>query len=455
MLLLSIMRSKLPILIALSCGLFVTLLLGYSTGPDVGLSGVPGESTCSSCHSGGSGSGSVKITFPGSQTYTPGVAQHLIVTVADSAQRRWGFQLTARMSTSTTTSGGTFTPASDGYTQLVCTTSAFRTEAFGNGCNSAYPLQYIEHTSAGTRLGQTGSAQFSFTWTPPANATGSIVLYVAGNAANGDGNTGGDHIYTAKYTMTATQSAPPINTPTISANGIVNAAGFQQIIESGSWVAISGTNLSSTTRSWGASDFVNGAFPTSLDGVSVKINGNPAFVEYISPTQINVQAPTDGSTGPVSVQVTNSVGTSNSGSANLQTASPAFFEWNGKYAATTRPDYSYVGPPGLFGSSVTTTPAKPGDTVILWGTGFGPTNPAVPAGQNSPSDTLAVPTSSISVVIGNIGANVLGAALSPGIAGVYQIVIQVPLNAPDGDLPIVAVVAGLQSPANIYLTVQQ
>jgi uncharacterized protein (TIGR03437 family) len=93
--------------------------------------------------------------------------------------------------------------------------------------------------------------------------------------------------------------------------------------------------------------------------------------------------------------------------------------------------------------------------VILWGTGFGPTNPAVPAGQNSPSDTLAVPTSSISVVIGNIGANVLGAALSPGIAGVYQIVIQVPLNAPDGDLPIVAVVAGLQSPANIYLTVQQ
>jgi uncharacterized protein (TIGR03437 family) len=336
---------------------------------------------------------------------------------------------------------------------LVCTTSAFRTEAFGSGCSntSAYPLQYIEHTSAGTRLGQTGSAQFSFTWTPPANATGNIVLYVAGNAANGDGNTTGDHIYTAKYTMTAAQ---PSNTPSISTNGVVNAAGFQQIIESGSWVAISGTNLSSTTRSWSASDFVNGTFPTSLDGVSVKINGNPAFVEYVSPTQINVQAPTDSSTGPVSVQVTNSLGTSNSASANLQTASPAFFEWNGKYAAATRPDYSYVGPPNLFGSGAATTPAKPGDTVILWGTGFGPTNPPVPAGQNSPSDTLAVPTSQISVSMGNIGVNVLGAALSPGIAGVYQIVIQVPLNAPDGDLPIVAVVAGLQSPSNIYLTVQ-
>jgi uncharacterized protein (TIGR03437 family) len=452
MLLPLIMRPNRQFFIALACGSFVTLLFGYSTGPDVGVSGVPGESTCSACHTGGSGSGSVKITFPGAQTYSPGVPQHLIVTVADPAQRRWGFQLTARMANSTVTSGGTLTPA-DGNTQIACTTSAFRTELFGGGCSntSAYPLQYIEHTSAGTRLGQTGSAQFSFTWTPPANATGSIILYVAGNAANGDGNTGGDHIYTAKYTMTAAAT----NTPAISSNGVVNAAGFQSIVEPGSWVAISGTNLASTTRSWAASDFLNGAFPTSLDGVSVKINGKPAFVEFVSPTQVNVQAPTDASTGPVSVQVTNSLGTSNSGSANLQAASPAFFEWSGKYAAATRPDFSYVGPANLFGSSAATTPAKPGDTIILWGTGFGPTNPSVPAGQNSPSDTLAVPTSAISVVIGNISANVVGAALSPGIAGVYQIVIQVPLNAPDGDLPIVAMVAGLQSPSNVYLTVQQ
>jgi uncharacterized protein (TIGR03437 family) len=440
--------------VASFCGIFVSLLLGYSTGPDAGLSGVPGENTCSACHTGGSGSGSVKVTFPGAQNYTPGVAQHLVVTVADPAQRRWGFQLTARMSSSTATSGGVFTPA-DGNTQLVCTTSAFRTEQFGSTCNnsSAYPLQYIEHTSAGTHPGQTGSAQYSFTWTPPPNATGSIILYVAGNAANNDGTPSGDHIYTTKYTVTA---AAPVNTnaPVVSANGVVNAAGFQQIIESGSWVAISGTNLSSTTRAWGSSDFVNGAFPTSLDGVSVKINGKAAFVEYVSPTQINVQAPTDSSTGPVSVQVTNSQGTSNLGTANLQTTSPAFFEWGGKYAATTNADYSYVGPPNLFGATVTTAPAKPGDTVILWGTGFGPTNAAVPAGQNSP-DTLAVPTSQISVSIGNIGANVLGSALSPGLAGVYQIVIQIPLNVPSGDLPIVAVVGGLQSPANIFLTIQQ
>ena len=434
--------------------LLPTIIYAYSTGPDAGYSGVPGESTCASCHSGGKGSGSVSVAFPGGLTYTAGVAQHLVVTVADPAQRRWGFQLTARQSSSSATQGGQFTIGSDGYTQLVCTSSAFRNELFGNGCTNSntYPLQYIEHTSAGTRLGQTGSAQFSFNWTPPATSTGNITIYVAGNAANGDGNTSGDHIYTASYTLTA--AAAP-NLPAISKNGIVNAAGFQPSISAGSWVAITGTNLSSTTRAWGPADFNNGAFPTSLDGVSVTINGHPAFVEYISPTQINVQAPTDSSTGSVPVQVTNGNGTSQAATVTLQTASPAFFPWGGKYAAATQLDYSYVGPPGLFGSAVTTTPAKPGDTLILWGTGFGPTNPAVPAGQNTLASTLAVPVNQITVLVDNIQAPVLGAALTPGNAGVYQIAIQVPANAPNGDLPITAQVAGVLSPFNIYLTVQQ
>jgi uncharacterized protein (TIGR03437 family) len=435
--------------------LIPVMLLAYVTGPDAGVSGVPGESNCASCHSGGKGTGSISVTFPGGLTYTPGLAQNLVVTVADSAQRRWGFQLTARMSSSATTQGGQFAPGSDGYTQLVCTSSQFRTEVFGSGCanSSTYPLQYIEHTSAGTRLGQTGSAQFSFTWTPPAGATGSISIYVAGNAANGDGNTGGDHIYTASYTLTP---AAPSNVPTIAKNGIVNAAGFQANIESGSWVAITGTNLSSTTRQWGASDFAaDGSFPTSLDGVNVSINGKPAFVEYISPTQINVQAPTDSMTGSVPVQVTNSLGTSAIATVTLQAASPAFFPWGGKYAAATRVDYSYVGPAALFGSAVTTTPAKPGDILILWGTGFGATNPTVPAGQNTPGTTLATPTNNITVLVNNTSAQILGAALTPGNAGVYQIAVQLPANLPNGDLPIVAYVSGIASPSGMYLTVQQ
>src|ERR1700693_940195 len=89
------------------------LLFAYSEGPDAGVAGVPGEATCTSCHSGASGSGNVAVTFPGGLTYTPGVAQHLVVTVTDSAQRRWGFQLTARQANNTKVQAGTLTPGSD------------------------------------------------------------------------------------------------------------------------------------------------------------------------------------------------------------------------------------------------------------------------------------------------------------------------------------------------------
>ena len=89
--------------------------------------------------------------------------------------------------------------------------------------------------------------------------------------------------------------------PTITS--VVNGASFLPGIESGSWVTIKGTNLSNTNpgRIWTSSEIVNGNLPTSLDNTSVSIDGNPAFVYYISPTQLNVQAPNDSTTGTVKV----------------------------------------------------------------------------------------------------------------------------------------------------------
>ena len=433
--------------------LFVLLpaaLFGYGSGPDYGYAGVPGESNCASCHGGAGGSGSVTVTFPGSMAYTPGIPQHLIVTITDAAQKRWGFQLTARPALSPTTSGGVFTIGADGFTQLVCTSSTYRFGQFGPNCtgSSQYPLQYIEQTSNGSRPGQTGSAQFAFDWTPPSTATGNMVIYVAANAANSNGSDSGDHIYLRTYTLTLQAS----NLPAISANGVVNAAGFQGTIAAGSWVAIQGANLSATTRLWGVADFVNGSLPTQLDGVKVTINGKPAFVEYISPTLVNVQAPTDLATGPVAVQVTNATGTSQTVMTNLQTVAPAFFLWNGKYAAATRPDYTLAGPPNLF-PGVTTVPAKAGDVIVLWATGFGPTTPAVAAGVNTPSDRLYNTANPVTVLLGNVPANVLAAVLTPGNAGLYQIAIQIPAGIFTGDLPVTAQINGLQSPAGVVLTV--
>jgi len=426
-----------------------SLLFGYAQGPDATVAGVPGENTCAACHAGSSGSGSVTVTFSNGANYTPGMTQHLVVTVADAAQRRWGFQLTARQSGNSKAQAGTFTPGSDGYTQLVCSDVNYQHENWGT-CPASMPLQYIEHTLNGTRLGTTKSASFAFDWTPPASDVGSIVIYVAGNAANGDGTERGDHIYTQRYTLTAVGAAPSIAT-----SGVVNGASFQPNVAPGAWVTIQGTNLANSSRSWTGSDFDGSALPTKLDGVSVTIDGKAAYVGYISPTQINVLAPADGAQGPVAVQVTNNGVTGAAGTVQLQTASPAFFLWYGKYAVATRPDFSLVAPEDLF-AGVKTVPAEPGDVIILWGTGFGATTPAVDPGVLPPASGVpAVVAAAVTVTIGGINAPVVGAALTPGNAGLYQIAIQIPNSVAQGDLPIVASVSGLGSPSNVLLSVQR
>ena len=129
---------------------------------------------------------------------------------------------------------------------------------------------------------------------------------------------------------------------------------------------------------------------------------------------------------------------------------PAFFQW-GNYAVATGIDYTYLVNSGTF-SGLSTIPAKPGQTIILWGTGFGPTSPPAPAGVLTPSDQAYSTASPVTVTIGGTNASVVGAALTPGAAGLYQIAVEVP-SLGNGDWPVVAKVAGVQSPATTLLTV--
>jgi uncharacterized protein (TIGR03437 family) len=92
-------------------------------------------------------------------------------------------------------------------------------------------------------------------------------------------------------------------TPVIS--GVTNSASGAAGIESGSWVSIYGTSLATTTRSWQSSDFTGTTLPTTIDNVTVLIDGKNAAIAYVSPGQLNVQAPADSATGSVPVVVTN------------------------------------------------------------------------------------------------------------------------------------------------------
>jgi len=240
-------------------------------------------------------------------------------------------------------------------------------------------------------------------------------------------------------------SSPPAIT------GVSNNASGQAGIASGSWVSIYGTNLSATTRPWQNSDFSGNNLPTILDGVGVKINGKSAAVYYVSPGQLNVQAPTDTSLGSVQVQVTNSSGSA-TGTATLQTFAPGLFTFQGKYVAAVHTDGAYVAPTGYLGSAVTTRPAQPGETLSIFGTGFGPTTPAVPAGQMFSGAAPLTDSTQLNIVIGGMPATVKFAGLVA--AGEYQVNVVIPA-LPDGDYPIIATVGGVSSQSGLLISVKQ
>jgi uncharacterized protein (TIGR03437 family) len=237
-----------------------------------------------------------------------------------------------------------------------------------------------------------------------------------------------------------------------SISSVVNGASFQPPIVPNSWATIQGSSLSAVTDTWGSS-IVNGKLPTRVDGVSVTVGGQPGYVYYISPGQINFIVPDVGS-GSQQVIVKNSAGTSAAFTATVSAFGPAFFPWPNNQVVATRQDFSLAAKNGSF-AGATTVPAKPGDTIILWGTGFGPTTPAAPVGEETPSDKTYSTSTLPMVTIDNLAATVFGAALAPGFAGLYQVAIQVPNSLADGDWPIVATIGGVSSPSGAVLSVRK
>jgi len=250
-------------------------------------------------------------------------------------------------------------------------------------------------------------------------------------------------------TVISLSPAPVPAQPTANITAVANGASFQAGFASATWVSIFGANLSQTTRTWQGGDFVSGLLPTSLDGVSVTINGRAAYVEFISPTQVNVLAPDDTTVGAVQVQVTTAQGKSNSFTAQKQQFAPGFFTIGGNYVAALHADYTYVAKPGLL-AGVTTQPAKPGETILIYGTGFGPTNPPLASAQLV--TTPAALANSVQVTIGGVAAPVAYAGLVE--AGLYQLNVTVP-NVANGDAAVVAQIGGVRTQTGVSITVQQ
>jgi uncharacterized protein (TIGR03437 family) len=196
------------------------------------------------------------------------------------------------------------------------------------------------------------------------------------------------------------------------------------------------------------SDFVKNQLPAQLDSITATVNGKSAFLYYISPTQINILTPPAAMSGPVQVQVTNNGTATAMFTAQAQPLSPSFFVFDGTHVAAVHLNGSLLGPTTLYPGS--STPAKPGETVVLYANGFGPTSTPVVSGSVLQSGALS-PTPVIK--IGGVTANVLFAGLVA--PGEFQFNVVVPSGLANGDQSITATYGGQATQAGTLITIQQ
>ncbi len=274
--------------------------------------------------------------------------------------------------------------------------------------------------------------------------------------------------------IAAGPAAPPYactNTaaPVISSVDSASSYGGYSYFASGSWLEIKGSNLAdpndprlnnaSHSGQWGSSDFSGSTAPTNLDGVAVSIDGKPAYVWYLSPTQINVEAPEDSATGNVSITVTNCKTTSSTTMfAHHPLApgllAPANYSSGGTQymVATFQSDGAYVLNTSVGASfGLNSRPAKPGDLVIAYGVGFGDVTPSIlPGTVVSQANQLVNP---VTFTFGSTPATLSYSGLAGSFVGLYEFYITVPQGLANGDYQIHVSQNGTPLPQTMSLTV--
>jgi uncharacterized protein (TIGR03437 family) len=273
--------------------------------------------------------------------------------------------------------------------------------------NAASDAAWITITSGGAG---SGNGAITYSIAPNSSAsprTGAIAI--------------GGYTFSVSQTGTGQPGQPLIN-------AVLNVD-YSPTIAAGSWIVIEGSNLATATGDW-SNAVVNGVLPTSLNNVSVSVNGKPAYLYYVSPTQINAQSPDDSTIGPVSVVVTSNAVPSTALTVPMNQVSPALFLWPQSYVVATHLDYSIAAANGLF-AGVVTQPVQPGETIILWGTGLGPGGQAGSVPQLS--YTISEP---VTVHFGTVATSSSSVATGANEVSVDQIAVNVPAGLATGDYPI-------------------
>ena len=248
-------------------------------------------------------------------------------------------------------------------------------------------------------------------------------------------------------------SVSTVPRPSITPGGVVAVYSAVTTIQPGEWVSIFGTNLAGSSANW------TGDFPTSLGGTSVTIDGIAAYLSYVGPTQINLQAPNDSNSGPVPVVVSTAGGTASS-TVTLARFAPSFLLFDSQHVtgiilrsngsgSQGGGTYDLLGPTGN-SLGYPTVAAKAGDTVELYAGGLGPTTPPVQAGQTFSG---SAPTNNpVTLLINNVSVTPSFAGFSSSL--LYQINVTIPAGLGTGDVPLAALVGGVETQPGVVISLQ-
>ena len=316
---------------------------------------------------------------------------------------------------------------------------------YGNSRIREITTDGIMHTIAGgTGVGYTGDTFI---------ATNAKLNFPTGVAV--DSSTG--KVYIADSSNNVIRMLTPYP-PAVSSVQSAGQYGAFPSMAPGSWIEIYGANLAIDSRIWNGNDFAGLAAPTNLDGTTVTIGGQPAFIYYIAGGQINAQVPSNVPSGQQQLIVKTAYGSSPPYTVTVNATQPGLYAplWalvNGtQFLGAESSDFTtFVLPPGAV-PGIPSQRAKVGDTIILWGIGFGSVSGDVSTGQIVQNhNTLTLP---LQVFVGGTQATLTYQGLAPGAVGLYQFNVMVPPVASSDKVPVTFNLGGTPSTQTMYIAVQ-
>ena len=228
-------------------------------------------------------------------------------------------------------------------------------------------------------------------------------------------------------------------------------------IAPGTFIEIQGSGFAGRSRAWTNADFKNSVAPTILDGTFVTIGGQAAFLSLVSPDRIRALVPAGVAPGTQQLTVATLAGTTDPyavvvASSQPALLAPASFNVGGvQYVSAILPDgVTYAAPAGAI-PDTTTRPVQPGETVTLYGIGFGPVTPDIPVGQKAlDTNVLNTPPA---IFFGDAPATLSYAGLAPDQVGIYQFDVVVPDTNATGPVPLTFKLGDVAGTQTLYIEV--